>query len=250
MIKLFRNIRKKLATEGKAIVYMRYAIGEIVLVVIGILIALQVNNWNEARKDLLKRHAYTKSLVRELKQDTTDYNGSIKLINETTDIINGYEKRLELESATVDTLKQIARFEFNPAIIGTNTYNSNTLKALQSSGDVRLYPRSIQELMLELLAEQESMKEIIDMYLNEYQSASEKQNLLTTRPEKHRFFSMNDKLKSKAWNQINEVELIRVFDNLMNVKINYYAARLWLNKAASKRTEELITALENLDKND
>ena len=50
MIKFFRNIRKKLATENRAMAYSRYAIGEIILVVIGILIALQINNWNESRK--------------------------------------------------------------------------------------------------------------------------------------------------------------------------------------------------------
>ncbi len=50
MIKLFRKIRKNLLAEGKTINYLKYAIGEIILVVIGILIALQVNNWNEKRK--------------------------------------------------------------------------------------------------------------------------------------------------------------------------------------------------------
>ena len=50
MIKFFRNIRQKLISEGKTSKYLKYAIGEIVLVVIGILIALQINNWNEHRK--------------------------------------------------------------------------------------------------------------------------------------------------------------------------------------------------------
>jgi hypothetical protein len=50
MIKLFRNIRKNLLNEGKTTKYFKYAIGEIVLVVIGILIALQINTWNEDRK--------------------------------------------------------------------------------------------------------------------------------------------------------------------------------------------------------
>ena len=50
MIPFFRKIRKKLADDNKPLKYLRYAIGEIVLVVIGILIALQINNWNESRK--------------------------------------------------------------------------------------------------------------------------------------------------------------------------------------------------------
>lgn len=51
MIKFFRNIRQNLLNEGKTSKYFKYAIGEIILVVIGILIALQINNWNEGRKD-------------------------------------------------------------------------------------------------------------------------------------------------------------------------------------------------------
>ncbi|MFH4967884.1 DUF6090 family protein [Gaetbulibacter sp. M240] len=49
MLKFFRNIRKRLLSESKFRNYFLYAIGEIILVVIGILIALQINNWNEAR---------------------------------------------------------------------------------------------------------------------------------------------------------------------------------------------------------
>ena len=50
MIPVFRKIRKKMADDNKPLKYARYAIGEIVLVVIGILIALQINTWNEDRK--------------------------------------------------------------------------------------------------------------------------------------------------------------------------------------------------------
>ncbi len=52
-MKLFRRIRQQLAAQNNVAKYMRYAIGEILLVVIGILIALQVNNWNQERKETL-----------------------------------------------------------------------------------------------------------------------------------------------------------------------------------------------------
>jgi len=51
MIKFFRHIRQNLIMENKTSIYLKYAIGEIVLVVVGILIALQINNWNELRKE-------------------------------------------------------------------------------------------------------------------------------------------------------------------------------------------------------
>lgn len=53
MIKFFRKVRQKLLSENKFSKYLLYAFGEIVLVVIGILIALQISTWNEARKDRL-----------------------------------------------------------------------------------------------------------------------------------------------------------------------------------------------------
>ena len=51
MLRFFRQIRQRLLTDNKFSKYLLYAIGEILLVVIGILIALQINNWNEQRKD-------------------------------------------------------------------------------------------------------------------------------------------------------------------------------------------------------
>ncbi len=50
MIKFFRKIRYDLMDKNKTGKYLKYAIGEIILVVIGILIALSINNWNENRK--------------------------------------------------------------------------------------------------------------------------------------------------------------------------------------------------------
>jgi len=67
VIKFFRNIRRKLAEENKVAKYLRYAIGEILLVVIGILIALQVNNWNELRKKEGQRKELVQSLISEFK---------------------------------------------------------------------------------------------------------------------------------------------------------------------------------------
>ena len=58
MIPFFRKTRKKLADDNKFLKYWRYAIGEIVLVVVGILIALSINNWNEQknREELEKQY--------------------------------------------------------------------------------------------------------------------------------------------------------------------------------------------------
>jgi len=53
MIKFFRKIRYDLMEKNKTGKYLKYAIGEIILVVIGILVALQINTWNEEKKERL-----------------------------------------------------------------------------------------------------------------------------------------------------------------------------------------------------
>ncbi|MDX1472197.1 MAG: DUF6090 family protein [Flavobacteriaceae bacterium] len=65
MLKIFRNIRYTMIHSSKVSKYMLYAIGEIILVVIGILIALQINNWNEDRKQSKRRNI----IMEELKKD-------------------------------------------------------------------------------------------------------------------------------------------------------------------------------------
>ena len=69
MIKFFRQIRKQLLGEGKTGKYLKYAIGEIVLVMVGILLALQVNNWNEVRKLKQLEQTYYCKLSEDINQD-------------------------------------------------------------------------------------------------------------------------------------------------------------------------------------
>ena len=69
MIKFFRTIRQKMLTDNKFSKYLIYAIGEIILVVIGILIALQINNWNELEKLDEKEIRIAKELYLELNEN-------------------------------------------------------------------------------------------------------------------------------------------------------------------------------------
>ena len=78
MIKFFRKIRQKLLTENKFSKYLIYAIGEIVLVVIGILIALQINNWNEQNKIDKIENTYLTRLSQDLEENITSWENLIK----------------------------------------------------------------------------------------------------------------------------------------------------------------------------
>jgi len=82
MIKFFKTIRQQLVMENKTSKYIKYAIGEIVLVVIGILIALQINTWNDQRKqeneekqalvNIKQDFSYNKKLLQEVLTDTDE----------------------------------------------------------------------------------------------------------------------------------------------------------------------------------
>jgi hypothetical protein len=74
MINFFRKIRKQLADDNKFFKYSRYAIGEIVLVVIGILIALSINNWNEQRKKISEENELLGVLLQELESNVKNIN--------------------------------------------------------------------------------------------------------------------------------------------------------------------------------
>ena len=89
MINFFRKTRKKLADDNKLLKYSRYAIGEILLVVIGILIALSINNWNEWRKDRM----IEKSILFEF-EDNLERN--IALIDIAAAEINEINKRTKI----------------------------------------------------------------------------------------------------------------------------------------------------------
>jgi hypothetical protein len=81
MIKFFRHIRQRLLTENKFSKYLLYAIGEIVLVVIGILIALQLNNWNYEKNDRLMEVKILTEIRKNLDFDLFEINEDITLMD-------------------------------------------------------------------------------------------------------------------------------------------------------------------------
>lgn len=148
MIKFFRNIRQSLIMENKTGKYLKYAFGEIVLVVIGILIALQINNWNEVRKDhnrliniysliyddiendkqelignlefyTLKKSVFSKVLHDSITPDLLDQGLSRLLGSSTTTILNktGVNQLREVQNKDSLTLKIILAYDYMETII-------------------------------------------------------------------------------------------------------------------------------------
>jgi len=136
MIKLFRNIRQNLIMENKTSKYLKYAIGEIVLVVIGILIALQINNWNQDRLATIEEHNIYKNLNTEFKtnkellqEDIAENNNSMSAGKILMDLIGSDEDALRAKNP--DSL--IFRFFESGGI----DFSENTILELIQSGKMQ-----------------------------------------------------------------------------------------------------------------
>ena len=105
MIKFFRKIRQNLLSEGKTGKYFKYAIGEIALVVIGILIALSINNWNENKKDRKLEKEFLIGLQETLQIDLERNLYSQKINKEAVNSMHFLIKRMEENSPYNDSLK-------------------------------------------------------------------------------------------------------------------------------------------------
>ena len=109
MIKFFRKIRQNLLSEGKTGKYLKYAIGEIVLVVIGIMIALSINNWNEGRKETIKLKKAIESVYSDLVSDRLLINEGLPLVDQRNTIITNLLRRSYATEANLDSLVQIMK---------------------------------------------------------------------------------------------------------------------------------------------
>lgn len=130
MIKFFRKIRYNLMETGNTSKYLKYAIGEIILVVIGILIALSINNWNEKRKTNSQLQGYLSSISKNIQSDTLEIN-IIKALRERHNLAaKDYVKYTYMDSMPIQLVPRIA------PILGELYLNVNQsgFDALKNSG--------------------------------------------------------------------------------------------------------------------
>jgi hypothetical protein len=137
MIKLFRNIRQNLLNEGKTSKYLKYAFGEIILVVIGILIALQINNWNENQKAKTTEIYVLKEILSNLNEDGIILSEIIEQRQKAKISVAAMLNYLQTENINKDTLeKDMLRFlTFERYFPINNAYEVLKSKGLQLSNN-------------------------------------------------------------------------------------------------------------------
>jgi hypothetical protein len=138
MIKFFRSLRKQLLLENRTAKYLTYAIGEIVLVVIGILIALQINTWSNEHDNRKLERTYLEALHFEITEDLQFYSNVADSLKKQKASAQHILRFLENPEAKItDSLLFINTFR-NCADGENLTRTEVTWKELQSTGRLSL----------------------------------------------------------------------------------------------------------------
>ncbi|MCK0109240.1 DUF6090 family protein [Flavobacteriaceae bacterium S0825] len=218
--------------ENKTGKYLKYAIGEIILVVIGILIALSINNWNEKQKLDSKTQEYYVQLKDDLNKDVIFVNQIIeKFENYLKDLETYTNSYYEEDMLTpIEAYKQISIL---PVLSTSFSFNSSTIETLQNSGDISLIPSNIRNKLIDLKRQQELMilrakytndgKNSIIQNLNPLLGSTTLPNRLNSQPKMKEFLNIDKNLREiilvyegvHRWKSISEQESINKFKDML-----------------------------------
>ena len=160
MINFFRRIRQKLVSENRFSQYVIYALGEIILVVIGILLALQINNWNEEAKLNKLTQTYYEQILIDLDAELFNIQENKDFIRNKMDSYEAYIKNFKENDWTYyQIISELGKVEF-----GTQTplFNDNTFQTLKQTGDIKLLPIELRNKLIALERKMTYMSKIYD----------------------------------------------------------------------------------------
>ncbi|MCB9320929.1 MAG: hypothetical protein H6570_16720 [Lewinellaceae bacterium] len=166
MIPVFRKIRQGLFSSGKFRSYLGYALGEIILVVIGILIALQINNWNEDHKDRIKEQKILVSLQEDFRYTQHALETSLSIYPEEIERLDSSLHYIGMQVSELTPERKFTLFYtgYRSTAVVEGTLNSilNTDKLELISNDtlknlLTAYPAEIKKF----LSQQENVKRVV-----------------------------------------------------------------------------------------
>ncbi len=253
MIKFFRKIRQKTLTESKFGKYLIYAIGEIILVVIGILIALSINNQNESRKNQKLVSIYKSELVNDLLLDVGHFENHLSLATEENKRIDSVRTILQKPSCNIDTLNNLIKkgltfIRKEPYIMVASTefpiINSNTFLSLQNSGQITLLENKLQEELVSFYGYSKKYSFMIQEIITNKNEVYF--NYVNSIPYKHSELNIvNSNLYDQVWTNVNWNSVQIKFITLLNT---YYELNLkteFFNSIRLKKTNIMIDLLKS-----
>lgn len=236
MIKFFRHIRKKLLSENKMGKYFKYAIGEILLVVIGILIALQINTWNQNRLNKKEAKSIIASIHEDLVKDTLLLHNKIKSYENLLEYNQELTNRFRDEKANLDTYKEAVR-EFNPVFETLKSFNNTTLSSIESTGKIELLNDILKKEILEYknlqtISLSETNTEIYLGFMHNFTS-------------KYRFGKNRSKYINELNDKIaNEQEYVNLASHLLGYKNYMMNSSLASWRQTKEKAKKIISMIE------
>ncbi len=240
MIKFFRNIRLSLLEENKPGKYLAYASGEIVLVVIGILIALQLNNWNANRIAQEEKRELLVELNMEFKANK---NVLLAFRKEEEKAMQSAEKLIELVGASKEELEQydLDRLLFETFPSNELAFSDNAIISIVQSGRLSQLK---DDRILDLLHQWNSLSEIRKVRLDKLDSWNNDHFLPFLLPyisfremDKHANYSWagTSKVKPDYYPLFQRVEFENLLDN-----------SLWLHQKIIERVDESAVLIDQI----
>ena len=239
MIKFFRKIRQQLLSENRLTRYLLYAIGEIFLVVLGILIALQVNNWNEERKMQALKRTYKLALIEDLKKDTTELKQAINSTETELNYLSKISEEISTQPLNVDSIIHLYRFEFSPLIDASRDFNRNTIESLLSTGHINLFQKDLHKSLMNLNALQGKTIKDIETELGFYMNFFTEVHLIPV----DQFNGFRGLALETVWKNIDRDEFLRDFSSILTSKIMAYKFNLDSRKSLLNETESVLKLL-------
>lgn len=242
MIKFFRAIRQKLLSEGKTGKYLKYAIGEIILVVIGILIALQINNANEFAKQQKQLKKYEQNIISELSDDLMMLSALDSLNGSKIEKIVNYVSYFKNPGRDTDTvIQKMYDIQYNGAVYRSIAY---TIDEIINTGNLSLFSSEKKTALLELRAIQEFYeKNRVEVEQKWVLSNLEFENAVDL--ISFREFPIRESSSKKDWKLNLNSEQYRLFNNKALAELRLYYFRTDQNNQMRIHSEKLLNLLEN-----
>lgn len=220
MFKFFRSIRQKLISENRLKKYFLYAIGEILLVVVGILIALQLNNLNEAKKDRVYEVKMLNELKLALESDISHSENLIERLNETDSAVKAFislkHKGYEIKDSLI--LKPFNEILWGKLRIGVDyRINFGPYEAIKSSGLDKISNDSLRNTLVKFYDfELLSFIELTQWYNRDFNTYLARQNSFLADPiitEKNGELIIEKKIPWDLYKRPNWLNLINDIGN-------------------------------------
>ncbi len=238
MLKFFRRIRKELFDSGRTSKYLLYAAGEIALVVIGILLALQINNWNEERNNNVLEAGYKLALREDLAKDSSELISKIDEMEEELDQLLAMGEKMST-SMHFDSIIHLYRFKLSPLFNATINFNRNTFETLLATGNINLIEKDLRNRLMILHNLQERTSNRIDVNLSFYMNYSTRANL----PFNDELTAVRGETLERVWREIDQVGFLRDSVSKLTSKALAYQLIIKDLKSLLSETESVLERL-------